>query len=117
MNKLVLTFSVLLLCAFALSSCSDRKKNLKAKVTKECIEGGDKQFTDSTMRKYFHEYCECSGEKTSEKLSAEEWKEFEKMKKDGREGEIQAKLMPVIQPCLDELQKRIMESSTPPAIN
>ena len=116
MNKLGFTISLLLLCAFTLTSCTDKKKKLKDQVTKECIEGGDKQFTDPKIRGYFHEYCECSGERTSEKISGSEWKEFDKMKKEGREAEMQAKLMPVIQPCLDELQKKISEASpTAPA--
>jgi hypothetical protein len=115
MNKLVLTIGVCTLCITTLISCTDKKKKLKDQVTKECIEGGDKQFTDPKIREYFHEYCKCSGEKTSEKLSSDQWKEFDKMKKEGREAEMQAKLMPVIQPCLDELQKKIMDASAAPA--
>ena len=108
MKTITLAVTALSLCAL-MTACAPSKSKLKEAVTKECITGGDKQFTDPKIRGYFHDYCECSGEKTSEKLSNDEWKEFNKMKKEGRDAEMQAKLMPIIQPCLDELQKKMSD--------
>ncbi len=73
-------------------------------LAKECIETGDKQFSDSKVKAYFHQYCECSSEKMSEQISREE---FTKMKEEGNDAALQAKIMPIVQPCLDEMEKKM----------
>ncbi len=103
MKQVLPVFVALLLLPFVLTSCSDKKKKMKAEVVKECVDGGEKQFSDPKIRGFFHEYCECSGEKIVEKISDEEFKAM----KSKSDAETQAKLMPIIQPCLDELQKKM----------
>ncbi len=73
-------------------------------LAKECIETGNKQFADSKVKAYFHQYCECSSEKMSDQISQEE---FNKMKEAGNDAALQAKIMPIVQPCLDELQGKM----------
>ncbi len=68
MNHSNLITTAFILMAVMLTSCTDQKKQLKDTVVKNCIESGDQQFPDPKLRAIFHEYCECSGEKTSEKL-------------------------------------------------
>ena len=79
---------------------------------KECLSGTEKQFTDPKMRGIMNEYCSCSAEKVANTFSDAEIATFDKMKREGNEAAIQAKMMPVIQPCLDELQQKVMAAGT-----
>gem|GEM_PF-2077179 len=74
-----------------------------------CEKSGASAMTNDASKKAFHEYCECSADKVIAKFSNDEIAAFDKMGQD----EIQQKLMPVIQPCLDELQQKTMQQQMP----
>ena len=107
MNKLILAIGVLMLTSQVLFSYTDKKNEFRKMLINECIETGDKQFTDSKVAAYFHQYCECSSEKLSENMSREE---FTKMKEANNDAELQAKIRPIVQSCLDDLQRKMNAS-------
>ncbi len=110
MKRITIALASLALCTLAFTSCKPSKAQLKKEIVKECNEGAAKQFTDPKLVGFMKDYCECSGEKAADKLSTQEFEEINKMKKEGREQEMQAKLMPIIQPCLNELQAKMQAS-------
>ena len=95
----------------AVSSCEPSKKEIKDEFARSCITEADRQTSDARVRRIAHDYCECAGEKAADKFSPTEWKQLDKMKKEGRVSEMQARIMPVIQPCEEEMRKRIMEDT------
>lgn len=111
MKKLILACGAFV--AFGLASCSPSKEDVKKEFIKACNEGGDKQMTTDAAKKVFHDYCECSGEKVADKFSIKELEEFNKLQKTpdpARQQELQTKMMTVIQPCLTELQSKMMNA-------
>lgn len=92
--------AVLLISGF--TSCTPSKEKLKEQFVKSCM-GEVEGKVDPSMKQSMQEYCECSGEKVVNKFSASEMAAFGTMDKD----KLQAKLMPVIQGCLNELQAKI----------
>lgn len=110
MKKILLAASVL--AVFALQSCSPSKDDMKKEFVKSCEEGGTAQFASLNMpadkvKTMVHDYCDCSGDKIVNKYSASEIKEFEKLSPADRD----AKLMPVIQPCINDLQTKVMQEA------
>ena len=101
--------AMLSICFLSLMACQPSKKDMKASFEKSCNQSGDQQFTDPKARQMFHEYCSCAAEQAVNKFTVAEWQELDKMKKDGREEAVKAKLTPVLQPCLDELTKKMSE--------
>lgn len=97
----ILSISAFALLTFSLLSCSPSKEKIKASFVKSCMQEVESQ-TDPKMKEMMKEYCECSGEKVVNKFSATEIAAFNTMSKT----EMQAKLMPVIQGCLDELTQK-----------
>ena len=103
---------------FSLASCKGNREEAKAKFVKTCMDQGGTALTDATMKGYFNEYCECSAEKVLDKYSQKEIDEMEAdAKKTGSQDAMMAKLMPVVQPCLDDLSKKAsaMAPATAPA--
>lgn len=99
---------------FSLASCNGNREKEKAKFVTTCMEQGGNQMTGA-MKGYFQEYCECSAEKVLDKYSQKEIDEMEAdAKKTGSQDAMMAKLMPIVQPCLDDLQKKAA-SAVPPA--
>ena len=102
---------ILLPVAFAaavlsLASCKGNRDADKAKFVKTCMDQGGSAMTGA-MKGYFQEYCECSAEKVLDKYSQKEIDEMEAdAKKTGNQDAMMSKLMPVVQPCLDYLQKK-----------
>lgn len=105
----------------SLASCKggNREKD-KADFVKTCMDQGGNQMA-GVMKDYFEDYCECSADKVLDKYSAKEIKDMEAdARTQGQAGQeaMMAKLMPVVKPCLDELQKKAMDAqstTTPPA--
>lgn len=92
--------------ALSLASCKGNRDADKAKFVKTCMDQGGNQMTGA-MKGYFEDYCQCSAEKVLDKYSQKEIDEMEAdAKKTGNQEAMMAKLMPVVQPCLDELQKK-----------
>ena len=87
MKKRPFAFSIFAACVFLFTSCTDKKKQFRDQLAKECIEGGEKQFSEPAIKKQFHDYCQCSATKISDKVTKEE---FEKMKAEGRQADMQA---------------------------
>jgi len=98
--KIANLFAVILL-GMSLTSCFPSKEKIKEKFVESCVAGIDPQ-TDPKIKDLMKEYCECSGEKVVNKFTASEIAAFEKMSK----AEMRAKLMPVIQGCLNELSRK-----------
>ena len=102
---------------FSLASCKDNREEEKKKFVNTCMDQGGNQMADPKMKEYFNEYCECSAEKVLDKYSQKEIEEMEAdAKKTGSQEAMMANLMPVVQPCLDELQKKastLMPVQTP----
>ena len=107
MKRITIAVAALSLCGLGFTSCKNAKADLKKTVVKDCTEGAAKQFTDAKLLGYMKDYCECSGDKISEKLSEKDYMDIKKMEKDGREAEMQTKLLPIIQPCLNEMQTKM----------
>ena len=84
-------------------SCKDNRKAFREELQEKCISDGDKQFTDGRARKYFHEYCECSAAKISEKVSKAE---MDKLKEKGEDA-VRAKMEPLLQPCIEEARRKM----------
>ena len=93
-------------------SCSPSKKEIRDEFTKSCIQEADKQTDDPNVRKAVHDYCKCAGEMTSEKLSVTDWTEIDNLKKKGESAAIKAKLMPILQPCEEEMRRKMMADDT-----
>lgn len=92
---------------FSLASCKGNREADKKKFVNTCMEQGGNAMADPKMKEYFNEYCECSAEKVLDKYSQKEIDEMEAdAKKTGNQEAMMAKLMPVVQPCLDDLQKK-----------
>ena len=92
--------------AFSLASCKGNRDADKAKFVQTCMDQGGKEVT-GTMKEHFRDYCECSAEKVYDKYSQKEVEEMEADAKKAGNGEAMlAKLMPLVQPCLDDLQKK-----------
>jgi hypothetical protein len=97
----VFAFVGVALLGFGLVSCAPSKEKMKEQFVKSCM-GEIGEQADPKMKAMFKDYCECSGEKVVNKFSAKEIAAFNNMSKT----ELQAKLMPVIQTCLDELSQK-----------
>lgn len=78
-------------------------------LTRECIESGAKQFSNQVVQARFRDYCKCSGEKIAEQFTKDE---FMKMKERQDEAEMRAKLLPIIQPCIVEMEEKIGSMDT-----
>lgn len=92
---------------FSLASCKGNNSEDKKKFVNTCMEQGGNAVADPKMKEYFNEYCECSAEKVLDKYSQKEIDEMEaEAKKTGSGEAMMAKLMPIVQPCLDELQEK-----------
>jgi hypothetical protein len=89
---------------FFTGACRNEKTALRKMIVSECITSGIPQFQNPEAQARLREYCECSAEQISEKISR---KEFMKMKEGGDEAEMKAKLLPIIQPCVEEMQHKI----------
>ena len=97
----ILSISAVALLSFSLLSCSPSKEKIKASFVKSCMQEVESQ-TVPKMKEMMKDYCECSGEKMVNKFSASEIKAMDKMS----QSEMRAKLMPVIQDCIDELKQK-----------
>jgi hypothetical protein len=88
---------------------SDRQTPAERKkaFVSSCNEAGDEKLKDSKSRTIFHEYCECAGETLSNKFADADWDEVAQLSKDGKDSLSNAKMTPIIQPCLDELQRKL----------
>lgn len=98
------SLGVLAVCLLLFTSCTDKKKQFRDQLAKECIETGQKQFSDPAVKKQFRDYCNCSAAKIADKVTKEE---FEKMKAEGRQADMQATIMPIVEPCLNELEQKM----------
>jgi hypothetical protein len=97
----VFAFFGVAMLSLGLFSCAPSKEKMKEQFVKSCM-GEIGEQADPKMKQIFNEYCECSGEKVVNKFSAKEIAAFNNMSKT----ELQAKLMPVIQTCLDDLSQK-----------
>lgn len=111
MKKNILAVALLAFCATGFTACKPSKSQMKDAIVKQCNEEAGKQINDPKQLSYMKEYCECSGEKASEKLTIEEFEEINKMQKEGRQAEMKAKLMPVVQPCLDDMAEKMQKNN------
>lgn len=107
MKNVVKAFS--LIAILALGSCQPSKDSLKKDFIKGCVEAGDAKMDDAQMRQAFHEYCECAGEMIVQKMSVKEIVEMNNRRKEGHAEEVEAKFMPVIRPCLLDLEKKMSD--------
>lgn len=113
MKKSIL--SGLALVALFAVSCSPSKEKVKEKFLSQCEQEAMKNATDDAQKKLFKDYCACSAEKVMANLSLSE---IEDLSKPEKQSEINKKIMPLIQPCLDELTSKSFEaiqSTTPEA--
>jgi hypothetical protein len=76
---------------------------VKTEFVKSCITSGTDGVTDKGMIKAMNTYCECAGEKVVNKFTRKEIEGFNDM----TEAQIEKTLMPVIDACLQQLQKDV----------
>jgi hypothetical protein len=81
----------------------EERKTVKAEFVKSCISSGTEGTTDKGMIKAMNTYCECAGEKVVNKFTKKEIESFNTM----TEAQIEKTLMPVIDACLQQLQKDV----------
>lgn len=92
--------------AFLFASCNS-KDVVKRNFVKKCKESIGQSGQAAEMQKDFEDYCNCAGDKVVEKFSAAE---IIKMEKES-EAEMMKKMMPVIQPCINDLQQKVMKNA------
>ena len=101
---------MLLICLLA--ACEPSKEELKKSYAKTCNEQADANYPDGEMRAAMHDFCDCCADKVVEKFSSKELTEFNQLERAGKKAEVAAKLMPVLQPCTVEMQKRMEHIDT-----
>lgn len=93
------------------TSCQPSREQLAKKYKDVCIENMKKGKTSITAdeKKVIEDGCSCMGNKIADKFSAKEIDEmiamFEKNYNREQSKEIENKMMPVIQPCIEEMMK------------
>lgn len=105
---LMLPLLIVLLSVVLLSTSTSREERKKGFVT-SCNAEGDRTVTDPEKRRVFHEYCDCAGERVVNKFTESDWKKIDSYQAKGNKEALLKMMTPVIQPCLDELQKKLKE--------
>jgi len=94
----------------SLASCGGgQKEKDKQAFIQTCMQQGGAAMAGD-MKSAFEEYCKCSAEKVLDKYSKKEIDEMEaEARRTGNGQAMMAKLQPVFQPCLDDLQAKAMK--------
>lgn len=85
-------------------SCQPSKEQVKKNFLKSCTEQAA-NYGANISKDIFDEYCNCAADKMLDKYSVAEVKEMEK-----DQSAMMQKVMPVIQPCVDDLQQKVMSN-------
>ena len=110
MKKVI--YLLALIAAPVLASAQDTDKDKEAAKTKmvtECMDNFKEQATTDEAKAVFQDFCSCQAEGLIKQFSLKEIEEFENSENadQAKQQEIQAKVMPVIMPCMEELQKKM----------
>ena len=99
------------LLTLIISSCEPGKEDMKADYVKGCNESADKSTKEPKIRAIMHEYCECSGDKIVNTFTHKEIVEMNEMRSSGKSAEVEAKMMPAIEACTNDMQAKIMKAA------
>lgn len=110
MKKVI--YLLALIAAPVLASAQDTDKDKEAAKTKmiaECMNDLKEQTTTDELKVVFQDFCTCQTENMLKQFSLKEIDEISNAKdaEPAKQQEIQAKVMPVIMPCVEELQKKM----------
>lgn len=107
--KKIFTHTVILLSATFFTSCSGAVDSLvRTNFIKSCKEQTPTEMNDQ-QKASFSKYCECSADKVIESMTLSELQEFDKNPNNITQ-EQQAKLMEVVKPCMEALEKDLSEN-------
>lgn len=105
MKKLLL--GLVAIATVSLVSCQPSKDELRKTFMESCEKSASGQGVSAEMAK---SYCECSADKVLASFSNDELK---KIGKNNLDAESTKKMMEVIQPCIEDMQKQMMGGAEP----
>jgi len=110
MKKAFYLLALIAIPALASAQDTDKEKEAaKPKLVTECMDGFKDQATTEELKAAFKDFCTCQVDGLLKEFSLKEVEELKNMETadQAKQQEIAAKVMPIIMPCMEELQKKM----------
>lgn len=110
MKKVIYLLALIAIPAFANAQDTDKDKAAaRTRMITECMNDVKDQTTTDELKAAFQDYCTCQTEGMLKQFSLKEIAEFENLENAdaAKQQEASAKIMPVLMPCMEELQKKL----------
>lgn len=113
MKKALYLLALAALPVFAHAQDASKNKEAdKQKITAKCMEDAKDQLAGASeaQQATFKEFCSCMGENLSKEYTYEQYEALEKDMDgadDAKKQEVSQKLLPLIMPCMEEMQKKM----------
>lgn len=110
MKKAIYVMALLAIPAFANAQGDDKAKSAKqAQIIAECIENTKEEATTDAAKAAFKDYCSCQAEAMVNNMTMAEIDEADNIESadEATKQKISAKVLPLLMPCMEELQKKM----------